>query len=82
MGWANAWHGLGALPFPRAVQRRAAGDHRTLRRPRGAARGGPNGSALNAVRTNEIDFGFNGIWQLREFALSPATGSWCRRRSS
>ena len=42
-----------------------------------AARGPahPNGNAINAVRTNEIDFGNNGIWQLREFGLSPTTGT-------
>jgi hypothetical protein len=74
MGWANAWHALGSLPFPSeqynaalaAITERFAG--------RGARPGQINGSALNAVRTNEIDLGFNGVWQLREFVLSPETG--------
>jgi hypothetical protein len=74
LGWANAWHALGALTFPsedynaalQAITERFAG--------RGARPGRPNGSAINAVRTNEISFGDNGLWQLREFVLSPDTG--------
>jgi hypothetical protein len=34
----------------------------------------PNGSAINAVRSNEIDLGSNGIWQMRSFALSATSG--------
>ena len=57
LGWANAWHALGALPFPseeynaalQAITERFAG--------RGAMPGRPNGSALNQLRTNEIDLG-------------------------
>jgi hypothetical protein len=41
---------------------------------RGARPDHPNGNAINAVRTNEIDFGGNGLWQLREFGLSADTG--------
>jgi hypothetical protein len=41
---------------------------------RGARPGHVNGSPINAVRTNEIDFGTNALWQLREFELSAATG--------
>jgi hypothetical protein len=74
LGWANAWHALGGLPFPsedynaalQAITDRFSG--------RGARPGATNGNAINAVRTNEIDFGNNGIWQLREFGLSPSTG--------
>jgi len=76
LAWANAWHGLGALTAGspeyntalEAITERFAGRN---------ARPGPsfpNGSAINAVRTNEIDFGQNGIWELREFVLSPSTG--------
>ena len=81
-GDARRRHGLGerlaragrACPFPpreynaalQAITDRFAG--------RGARPGHPNGSAINAVRTNEIDFGDNGLWELREFALSATTG--------
>ena len=71
--WAQAFHGLGALAFGpdynaalQVVTERFAG--------RNARPGTPNGSAINAVRTNEIDLGNNGLWELREFHLSPATG--------
>jgi hypothetical protein len=73
MGWANAWHNLGSMQFSpayndalQAITERFAG--------RGARPGHPNDNAINAVRTNEIDFSDNGIWQLREFNLSPSTG--------
>ena len=74
LGWANAWHALGGLTFPsedynvalQAITDRFSG--------RGARPSHPNGSAINAVRTNEIDFGTNGLWQLREFGLSADTG--------
>jgi hypothetical protein len=72
-GWADAWHNLGSMQFSedynvalQAITERFAG--------RGARPDHPNGSAINAVRTNEIDFSDNGIWQLREFVLSPDTG--------
>jgi hypothetical protein len=41
---------------------------------RGARPGHPNASAINAVRTNEIAFAGNGLWELRQFGLSPAPG--------
>jgi hypothetical protein len=74
LAWANSWHALGGLAFPsedynaalQAITERFAG--------RGARPGRPNGSAINAVRTNEIALGDNGLWQLREFGLSPDTG--------
>ena len=74
LGWANAWHALGGMTFPsedynvalQAITERFAG--------RGARPDHPNGNAINTVRTNEIDFGNNGLWQLREFALSADTG--------
>jgi hypothetical protein len=72
-GWADAFHGLGALPFGpdynAALQ--AITDRFTAR---GARPGHPNASAINTVRINEIDFGDNGIWQLREFRLSATSG--------
>jgi hypothetical protein len=70
-GWAEAFHALGELPFGeeynaalQVVTDRFAG--------RGARPGTINGSALNALRTNEIAFG--GVWELREFNLSPVSG--------
>ncbi len=74
LGWANAWHALGGMTFPsedynvalQAITERFAG--------RGARPDHPNGNAINTVRTNEIDFGTNGLWQMREFALSADTG--------
>ena len=74
LGWANAWHALGGMTFPsedynvalQAITERFAG--------RGARPDHPNGNAINTVRTNEIDFGTNGLWQLREFALSADSG--------
>ena len=74
--WANAWHGLGALTAG-SPEYNAALEAITERFAGRNARPGPgfpNGSAINAVRTNEIDFGQNGIWELREFVLSPSTG--------
>jgi hypothetical protein len=76
LGWANAWHGLGALTQGTAAYN-AALEAITERFAGRNARPGPsfpNGSAINAVRTNEIDLGQNGIWELREFVLSPSTG--------
>ncbi|MDB4982531.1 MAG: hypothetical protein JWM82_3283, partial [Myxococcales bacterium] len=72
MSWADAWHGLGALTQG-TPEYNAALEVITERfAKRGARPDHPNGSAINAVRTNEIDFGNNGIWQLREFNLSAA----------
>jgi hypothetical protein len=72
-GWADAFHGLGALSFGedynaalQQITERFAG--------RGARPDHPNGNAINAVRSNEIAFSDNGIWELREFNLSPTSG--------
>ena len=76
MAWANAWHALGAAD-PGSEEYNAALQAITERfagRNARSGRGCPNGSAINAVRTNEIDFGSNGLWELREFVLSPTTG--------
>lgn len=71
--WASSFHALGAMQFGesynaalQAITERFAG--------RNARPDHPNGSAINAVRSNEIDFGFNGIWQMRSFALSATSG--------
>jgi hypothetical protein len=72
-GWADSFHALGAMQFGenynaalQQITERFAG--------RGARPDHPNGNAINAVRSNEIDFSDNGIWQLREFDLSPTSG--------
>jgi hypothetical protein len=75
VAWAQAFHGLGAVPFSEpynaALQ---AITERFVRR--GARPDGVNGSALHAVRSNEFSFGrtFDVSFELREFRLSPATG--------
>jgi hypothetical protein len=73
LGWANAFHDLGALPFGESYNA-ALQVVTQLFVARGARPGAPNGSAINAVRTNELTFGVNGLWELREFRLSAATG--------
>lgn len=72
-GWASSFHALGALPFGESYN--AALQAITERfAARNARPDHPNGSAISAVRSNEIDFGNNGIWQLRSFALSATSG--------
>src|SRR5262249_55057279 len=73
LGWAQSFHALGALQFSeqynaalQAITERFAG--------RGARPGATNGSAIHSVRTNEIDFGANFVWELREFSLAADTG--------
>ena len=73
LAWASSFHDLGALAFGesynaalQAVTERFVG--------RGARPDHPNGNAINAVRTDEISLGSNGIWELREFHLSASTG--------
>lgn len=74
LGWASSFHALGAMQFGesynaalQAITERFVG--------RGARPDHTNGSAINAVRTNEIEFGFNGIWQMRQFELSASSGA-------
>lgn len=73
LGWAQAFHNLGALEFGEDYNA-ALQDITERFAARGARPGHVNDSAINAVRTNEIDFGGNGFWQLREFNLSPVSG--------
>jgi hypothetical protein len=73
LDWAQSFHELGALPF--SEEYNAALQTLTERfAGRGARPDRPNGSALNALRTNEIDFGEDFVWELRQFQLSPDTG--------
>jgi uncharacterized membrane protein YgcG len=70
--WADAWHALGALPFPSEEYNAALAAVTARFADRGAAPGRPNGSALLRLRTNEIALSGNGIWELREFAFDEA----------
>jgi hypothetical protein len=74
LGWANDWHALGALTVGSPEYNTALQAITDRFNRRGARPSHVNGNAINAVRTNEIDFGTNGIWELREFVLSPSTG--------
>ena len=72
--WADRFHALQALwspmnPEPYRAALQAITDSFTMR---GAMPASPNGSSLIDIRTNEIEL--SGIWQLREFHLSPMTG--------
>jgi len=71
LGWANAWHNLGTIPFGpnynAALQK--VTDLFTLIN---ASPAKPNGSALNQARTN--DFFLAAPWELREFTLQPTGG--------
>jgi hypothetical protein len=72
LGWAQAFHALGALPFSEAYN--AALQAITERFvQRGARPEGVNGSALHAVRSNESSLGDTAAFQMREFRLSPTT---------
>jgi hypothetical protein len=71
--WAGSFHALGSLPSGESYN--AALQAITERFVRHGARPGhPNGSAINAVRTNEIPFGDNNLWELRELRLSRLSG--------
>ncbi len=72
LGWANAWHALGSLPFPSEQYNAALQALTTRFSGRNAAPGQVNGSALSQLRTNEI--ALSNPWELREFKLSPTTG--------
>ena len=65
LDWANAWHALGALPFPSEAYN-AALEALTLRFS-------GRGATLGQFRTNENTL--DKRWELREFAFSAATGT-------
>jgi hypothetical protein len=79
LAWASRWHALGSLPFPSEEYNAALQAITESFAGRGAEPERINGSALATFRTNEITFGGNGAWELREFTLdgdgrlSPAT---------
>jgi hypothetical protein len=73
LAWANKVHALASHPFPSQEYNAAleALTRSVTGRGMGPA-GSVNGSNLVSFRTNEIALSFE--WQLRQFALSPATG--------
>ena len=71
LDWANAWHALGAQPFPSEAYNAALQAVTTRFTRRNAAPSLVNGSALSRLRSNEI--ALSSPWELREFALSPTT---------
>jgi hypothetical protein len=73
LGWAQSFHALGALPFGETYNR--ALQNLTERfAGRNARPDRTNGSALSAVRTNEIAFSTTSPWEMRSFALSATSG--------
>jgi len=71
LNWANLWHGLGGHTFGpdyNAALQAVTDRFATI----GASPGKPNGSAINQVRTDEIQLVLPNIpWELREFKLIP-----------
>ena len=68
--WAEAWHSLGWIAFGpdyNAALQQITDDFAAI----GVSAGKPNGSALNQLRTNEINVasGQQEPWELREFRL-------------
>jgi len=75
LDWALAFHALGALPVgePYNAALQAITERFVAR---GARPGHPNGSAINAVRSNEFAFraAKHDPWELRQFDLSAVSG--------
>jgi hypothetical protein len=72
LAWARAWHELGQLPFPSEAFNARLQSLTDRFTARGADPRRVNGSALAAVRTDEVVL--TAPWELREFELSPADG--------
>ena len=72
--WANRWHALGSLPFPSEGYNSALEAITRRFTDRNASPGSVNGSALVELRSNEFALSGFSRWELRSFALSPATG--------
>jgi hypothetical protein len=70
--WADEWHALGSLPFPSEEYNAALQTITERFTGRNASPLRVNGSAINQLRTNEIDLA--GEWELREFNLDAETG--------
>src|SRR5262249_18365397 len=73
LDWALGFRTLSGIPFSETYNDALQSLTDSFTR-RGARSSGVNGSAISVVRTNEIAFGDDGNWELREFALSPTTG--------
>jgi hypothetical protein len=70
--WANSWVNLSTLLPGDPMYNSALEALTEAVVQHGTAPTKPNQSALNQLRTNEIDL--SGIWQLREFGLTPGNG--------
>ena len=70
--WARQFHGLGSIPFGPTYNAKLQGITDSFTKI-GAVPSKPNGSALNQLRTNEVELSFP--WELREFALLPDIGN-------
>jgi len=68
--WARLFHGLGSIPFGATYNATLQGITDRFTKI-GSNPSKPNGSALNQLRTNEVELSFP--WELREFALLPDT---------
>lgn len=68
--WAERWHSLGKHSDFSAAFLDEVADVTQEFTARDVTPGAPNGSALNQVRTNEIDLDW--LWDLREFHLTDA----------
>lgn len=72
--WEDAVHALQALPFPSEAYNQALQVITDRYSGHNVLPDMPNGSALIDIRTNEIALSQAGVWQLREFHISPTTG--------
>lgn len=73
--WADAVHALQALSFPSEAYNEALQVLTDRFSGRSDREGLPNGSGLIDIRTNELALNDDGQWQMREFRISPETGS-------
>lgn len=69
--WANDFHALGAFNSFGSAYKRALEAITNRVTAIGADPTKPNGSAINQIRTNELEF-FGPEWELREFRLNSA----------
>jgi cytochrome c553 len=69
--WAQQWHNLGSIDLGTAAYNNALQAITNQFAGPNVVPANPNGSALNQLRTNEIDLA--GPWELREFRLSAST---------
>lgn len=71
--WGQQWVNLGAMTLGSPTYNAALEAITEVFVARNAAPAKPNGSALNQLRTDEIELDFTSGWELREFKISPNT---------